>query len=123
MKAIAFNIGLNGTTFDTALLAAMPLFVSAYTQRSVGPTGEDTLVICGVPKQPDNLFQDVYAMAEVLQQDCIAVWFYEQPIYKALGSTTVRGGGTLWGPRAGYWGTFKHELFVFPPRGIAECFG
>lgn len=122
MKAIALNIGLQGTTFDRALCAAMPLFKTAYTQRTVAPTGEETLVICGEPKNT-YLFPDVYALAEELQQDCIAVWFYEHPIYKTLGSDIRRGGGTLWGPRAGYWGTFKPELFVFPPRGIAECFG
>ncbi len=103
---VALNVGLEGTTFEAALAAVVPLFERAAILRTVAPTGEDTLVIYGESATP-NILPGVYAAAETLNQDCIAV---DWPL-----STPYWSGGVLWGPRAYKWVPFVASKFVYPP--------
>jgi hypothetical protein len=101
---VALNVGLDGTTFEAALAAVVPLFARASILRGPAPTGEDTLLVYG-EQAGRYILGDVARACRILGQDCIAVWWPGQR----------DNGGILWGPRAAKWGDFDPTKFIFPP--------
>lgn len=108
--AITLNIGLNNTAHmsqKSAVNAALHLIGNALVrdwkvydvEHPHDPAGsEDTLVI---DLYADVTPSQVYRVAEVLAQDCIAY----------LNDSGEQDIGLLIGPRASEWGPFKHEYF------------
>lgn len=107
---IELNIGLNVTNGDNRMAARSARAVVAFaalagwatSDRRADSATEDTLImVCHVPSEDIAIFNEtVFALAQAIRQDCIAVFNVET------------GVGELIGPNAAQWGEFNPEFFI-----------
>lgn len=100
--AIAPGGEVNRMHVQTALLAAGMKLLSI---EAVYPSNGEPAWVCVVD---DVALADLYKVSAALDQDCIAVGYYDSPFFK----------GALVGPRAKEWGEFNPALFEMPTAGV-----
>lgn len=107
---VILNIGLNSDTLgsietNTALQALSDNGFFVHGSQVFNSDTEPTLVVTGRLTGDDSVdnTKNLYRVAVLLGQDCIAVY-----------SDRLIAFGALIGPRAAAWGDFNPEFFVMP---------